>query len=43
MTRPVTLIADPKVVEIPIEECGEPLVDLRAVPDRGGLEVDGRK
>jgi zinc D-Ala-D-Ala dipeptidase len=43
MTLPVTLIADPKVVQRPIEECGEPLVDLRAVADRGGLNVDGRK
>jgi D-alanyl-D-alanine dipeptidase len=43
MTPPVTLISDPKVVQIPIEECGEPLMDLRAVADRDGLEVDGRK
>jgi zinc D-Ala-D-Ala dipeptidase len=29
MALEVTLIADPRVLAIPIEECGEPLVDLR--------------
>jgi zinc D-Ala-D-Ala dipeptidase len=36
----VTLIADPRVVAIPIRDCGEPLVDLR---DVGCLAFDTRK
>jgi D-alanyl-D-alanine dipeptidase len=36
----VTLIADPRVLAIPIQECGEPLVDLREVP---GIAIDERK
>jgi zinc D-Ala-D-Ala dipeptidase len=36
----VTLIADPRVLAIPVQECGEPLVDLRDVP---GVAVDERK
>jgi zinc D-Ala-D-Ala dipeptidase len=36
----VTLIADPRVLAIPVQECGEPLVDLRDVP---GVSVDERK
>jgi D-alanyl-D-alanine dipeptidase len=39
----VTLIADPRVVRIPIEECGEPLVDLREITEKGALSVDTRK
>jgi zinc D-Ala-D-Ala dipeptidase len=36
----VTLIGDPRVLAIPVEECGEPLVDLR---DLAGLAIDERK
>jgi zinc D-Ala-D-Ala dipeptidase len=43
MTPRVILIADPRVVQIPIEECGEPLVDLRQTADRTGLKLDERK
>ena len=32
MSKNVTLIADPRVLRVPIEECHEPLVDLRAEP-----------
>ena len=39
MTLEVTLIADPRVLAIPIEECDEPLVDLRSEPE---LVVDTR-
>lgn len=33
----VVLISDPRVASVPIEDCGEPLVDVR-----GRLRVDGR-
>ena len=39
MTLGVALIADPRVLAIPIEECDEPLVDLRSEPE---LVVDTR-
>lgn len=34
----IILMADPRVAAIPVRECGEPLVDLRAI-----FSVDGRK
>jgi D-alanyl-D-alanine dipeptidase len=43
MRQDVTLIADPQVVQIPIEDCGEPLVDLRDVAGVAGLKLDARK
>src|SRR5947208_1444076 len=43
MKQGVTLIADPRVVRIAIEECGEPLVDLRDDARPRGLELDARK
>jgi zinc D-Ala-D-Ala dipeptidase len=43
MTPHVTLIADPRVVQIPIQECGEPLVDLRGMARSIGLKLDDRK
>jgi zinc D-Ala-D-Ala dipeptidase len=39
MPPAVTLIADPRVLRIPIDECHEPLVDLRT---ETGLSVDER-
>src|ERR671937_387756 len=39
----VTLISDPRVVGIPIAECGEPLVDLRDGASGEGLQLDARK
>src|SRR5919201_570026 len=36
----VTLIADPRVLSVPIRECGEPLVDLRELP---AVAIDERK
>ncbi|WP_433341185.1 M15 family metallopeptidase [Streptomyces sp. CA-253872] len=36
----VILMADPRVAAIPVRECGEPLVDVRA---GGELRVDARK
>ncbi|GHE28440.1 D-alanyl-D-alanine dipeptidase [Streptosporangium violaceochromogenes] len=36
--RDVVLISDPRVASIPVEECGEELVDIR-----GRLRVDGRQ
>ena len=39
----VTLIADPRVVRIPIEDCDEPLVDLRDYARGGSLAFDARK
>jgi D-alanyl-D-alanine dipeptidase len=35
----ITLMSDPQVTKIPVEECGEPLVDLRAT---GVLHLDAR-
>jgi zinc D-Ala-D-Ala dipeptidase len=43
MNEQVTLIADPRVVRIPIAECGEALVDLRDSATQGGLQLDVRK
>ncbi len=40
LAAPVTLIADPRVLSIPIRECGEPLVDLREIPN---IAFDERK
>ena len=40
MPGDVTLIADPRVLAIPIRECGESLVDLREVV---GVAIDERK
>ncbi|KHL16054.1 D-alanyl-D-alanine dipeptidase [Mumia flava] len=34
------LLSDPRVAAVPVEDSGEPLVDLRAVP---GLSIDHRK
>jgi D-alanyl-D-alanine dipeptidase len=39
-TSTVTLIADPRVLSIPIRECHEPLCDLREIP---GVVIDERK
>jgi D-alanyl-D-alanine dipeptidase len=39
LVQDVVLMADPRVAATPVEECGEPLCDLR---DRPGLRVDGR-
>ncbi|MEV0322844.1 M15 family metallopeptidase [Streptomyces sp. NPDC050658] len=36
---PIILMNDPRVVDIPVQECGEPLVDLRQLPF---LAVDER-
>ncbi|MQY12637.1 D-alanyl-D-alanine dipeptidase [Streptomyces sp. RB5] len=36
----VVLMSDPRVAAVPVEECGEPLVDLRV---DGRLLLDGRK
>lgn len=36
----VILMSDPKVAAVPVEECGEPLVDVRL---ESGLLVDGRR
>ncbi|MGQ4516858.1 M15 family metallopeptidase [Streptomyces sp. DW26H14] len=42
MTADIVLMSDPRVTSVPVEECGEPLVDVRAY--RGGaLRVDGRE
>ena len=43
MGEGVTLIADPQVTEIPIEECGEPLIDLRDIAFVAGFQLDARK
>jgi D-alanyl-D-alanine dipeptidase len=43
MKQSVILIADPRVVRIAIEECGEPLVDLRDDACRRGPGLDARK
>ena len=43
MTGVVTLISDPRVVGIPIADCGEPLVDLRDGASGEGLQLDARK
>ena len=40
MTVDVTLIADPRVVRVPVDECGDGLVDLG---DFGSLRLDLRK
>jgi D-alanyl-D-alanine dipeptidase len=39
----VTLIADRRVVAVPIADCGEPLVDLREPGHRDALRLDRRK
>ncbi|MCX4673141.1 M15 family metallopeptidase [Streptomyces sp. NBC_01381] len=36
---PIILMNDPRVVDIPVRECGEPLVDLRQLPF---VDVDDR-
>ncbi|WP_329456555.1 M15 family metallopeptidase [Streptomyces sp. NBC_01497] len=42
MTTDVVLMSDPRVTSVPVEECGEPFVDVRTY--RGGaLRVDGRQ
>jgi D-alanyl-D-alanine dipeptidase len=35
----ITLLSDPRILGLPVEECGQPLVDLR---DLDVLRVDGR-
>ncbi|WP_214109634.1 M15 family metallopeptidase [Acrocarpospora catenulata] len=35
----IILMSDPRVAAVPVEDCGEPLVDLRDVP---GLRIDHR-
>ncbi|MCF3964533.1 M15 family metallopeptidase [Streptomyces fuscigenes] len=42
MTADVVLMSDPRVTSVPVEECGEPLVDVRAYAD-GFLRVDARE
>ncbi|MEU7376236.1 M15 family metallopeptidase [Streptomyces albidoflavus] len=39
----ITLMSDPTVAAIPVEECGEPLVDLVHLGGGSGLRVDDRK
>lgn len=39
----ITLMSDPTVAAIPVEECGEPLVDLVNLGGGSGLRVDDRK
>ncbi|MFE0100412.1 M15 family metallopeptidase [Streptomyces sp. NPDC059009] len=36
---PIILMSDPRIVDIPVRECGEPLVDLRQLPF---VDVDDR-
>lgn len=36
----IILMADPRVAGIPVEECGEPLLDLNV---RGFVRIDGRQ
>ncbi|TDV48836.1 M15 family metallopeptidase [Actinophytocola oryzae] len=36
---PFVLLSDPRVVDLPVQECGEPLVDLR---DTGVIRIDTR-
>jgi D-alanyl-D-alanine dipeptidase len=43
MSDEVTLISDPRVVRVPIAECGEPLVDLRDVEGEEAIQLDARK
>lgn len=40
MSETITLMSDPRVAAIPVEECGEELVNVRAA---GSLLVDVRK
>ncbi|GIH27500.1 D-alanyl-D-alanine dipeptidase [Acrocarpospora phusangensis] len=35
----IILMSDPRVAAVPVEECGEPLVDLREIP---GVRIDER-
>ncbi|MFI0978316.1 M15 family metallopeptidase [Streptomyces sp. NPDC021093] len=39
MTAEIVLMADPKIAAIPVEECGEPLVDVR----KSGLRTGGER
>ncbi|GAA0375627.1 D-alanyl-D-alanine dipeptidase [Acrocarpospora corrugata] len=35
----IILMSDPRVAQVPVEECGEPLVDVRDIP---GVRLDNR-
>ncbi|MEO3863494.1 M15 family metallopeptidase [Acrocarpospora sp. B8E8] len=37
--REIILMSDPRVASMPVEECGEPLVDVRDIP---GVRIDDR-